>query len=204
MLARLSRRTIAVTKREPHDPVGPGSELGIVRHQHQRGLRFPVQGHQQIDHAAAGLGIETPGGLVGEQDLRPVGERARDADPLLLAAGELQRIVVQPLGEPHPREQLARPLLVFAASPAGLELQRDEHVLERGERRHQLERLEHEPHALGAERGPLVLGEPAEVPPVETHRSLGGAVEARQQAEQGRLPAPGRPHHGDEALGLDR
>ena len=35
------------------------------------------------------VGVEVAGGLVGDQDHRPVDERARDRDPLLLTAGQL-------------------------------------------------------------------------------------------------------------------
>src|SRR5919107_593231 len=50
---------------------------------------------QQQHDPLAGLGVEVAGGLVGEQDQRPVDERAGDRHPLLLTTGELVR---QPVG----------------------------------------------------------------------------------------------------------
>ena len=57
-------------------------------------------GEQQIDDLLAGGLVEIAGRLVGEQDRRIGRERARQRDALLLAAGELRRIVMQPFAEP--------------------------------------------------------------------------------------------------------
>ena len=43
------------------------------------------------------IGIERGGGLVHEDHVRLDGERARDAQPLLLAARQAQRAVLQPV-----------------------------------------------------------------------------------------------------------
>ena len=58
--------------------------------------------------------IEIAGRLVGQQQPRHVGDRARDRDALLLAAGELGRPVRQPLGEAQIGQQLARALARLA------------------------------------------------------------------------------------------
>ena len=44
-----------------------------------------------------GVHVEIAGRLVGEQDARRVGDRARDRDALLLAAGQLRRPMRQAL-----------------------------------------------------------------------------------------------------------
>ena len=67
--------------------------------------RAPQLG-QQLQDAAAGGAVEVAGGLVGEQDRRPGGEGAGEGHPLLLAAGELARVVVAAVGEPHGGQQL--------------------------------------------------------------------------------------------------
>ena len=46
--------------------------------------------------------------LVGQQQARPVGERPRDRDPLLLAAGELRGVVVLLPGQADAGEESAR------------------------------------------------------------------------------------------------
>ena len=55
--------------------------------------------------------VQVAGRLVGEHDRRVVGQRARERDPLLLAAGQLRRIVMGAAGQPDFLQQLlgARP-----------------------------------------------------------------------------------------------
>ena len=48
-----------------------------------------LQRVDQVEHALAGVRVEVAGRLVAEQQLRLLGERARDRDPLRLAAGQL-------------------------------------------------------------------------------------------------------------------
>ena len=48
---------------------------------------------QRVEHVLGGARVEIAGRLVGQQDARRVGDRARDRDALLLAAGELRRAV---------------------------------------------------------------------------------------------------------------
>ena len=57
-----------------------------------------------------GMLVEIAGRLVGEDQRRPVGERAGDRDALLLAARQLGRAMVEPLGEAERAEQLLGPL----------------------------------------------------------------------------------------------
>ena len=54
------------------------------------------------------LRVELAGRLVGEQEPRAVGERGAERDPLLLAAGELVRVGVEPVLETDLAEQLGR------------------------------------------------------------------------------------------------
>ena len=55
--------------------------------------RGPHQLHQRLEDVVGGSGIEIAGRLVRQQDPRRVGDRARDRDPLLLAAGQFRRPV---------------------------------------------------------------------------------------------------------------
>ena len=79
--------------------------------------RLGVQVEQQLHDARAGGGVEVAGGLVGEQHGGPRDEGARHRDALLLAAGELPRIVAGALAQAHasstsqraPRARRARP-----------------------------------------------------------------------------------------------
>ena len=45
------------------------------------------------EHVVGGVRVEIAGRLVGQQDARRIGDRARDRDALLLAAGEFRRPV---------------------------------------------------------------------------------------------------------------
>ncbi|MNC86055.1 hypothetical protein D3C83_16850 [compost metagenome] len=105
-------------------------------------------GHEQHRHPAQvdvledaqdverDLGVEVPGRLVGQQDERVVDERARDRHPLLLAARELLRVVMQAAAEADAPQHLARRRIrVIRAG----ELERQHHVLQRRHRRQKLE-----------------------------------------------------------------
>ena len=52
--------------------------------------------------------IEIAGRLVGQKNARRVGDRARDGDALLLAAGQLRRPVRQAILEPEIRQAARR------------------------------------------------------------------------------------------------
>src|ERR1700712_622228 len=56
---------------------------------HDHGGPGAVDPVEQLHDADARVGIEVSGGFVGDQDLRPVHERAFDRDALLLTAGQL-------------------------------------------------------------------------------------------------------------------
>ena len=74
---------------------------------------------QKVDHLPARSGVEVAGRLVGENDQRALGDRARDRDPLALAAGQHRRAVRQPMPETDALERGARGLapLATAAEP---------------------------------------------------------------------------------------
>ena len=58
-----------------------------------------VDAVEQAHDADRGGRVEVAGGLVGQEDQRPVHEGPGDRHPLLLAAGELVREVVDLLGQ---------------------------------------------------------------------------------------------------------
>ena len=63
------------------------------------GLRARMQREEQIGDLRAGLAVEIAGRLVGEQHGGPRRDGARERDALLLAAGELARIVIDTRAE---------------------------------------------------------------------------------------------------------
>src|SRR5689334_25085973 len=65
----------------------------------------PLEDLHDLDARAA---VEIAGWLIGEQDRRIVEQRARDGDALLLAAGELIRMVASAIGEADRGERTQR------------------------------------------------------------------------------------------------
>ena len=83
----------AVAQDQPR--VGHRRQLGVVRHQDERRAARTVDLPQQLHDVAAVGAVEVAGWLVGQHDRRVVGQGAGERDALLLAAGELRRIVMR-------------------------------------------------------------------------------------------------------------
>lgn len=160
----------------------------VVGNQDQGGTAFAVEFEEQIADPLAGGAVEVAGGFVGEQHVRLRREGTGNGDPLLLAAGELARIVAQALAEADSLKQFSGAL---ASVGAAFQFQGQHHVLQRIEAVEQLERLEHEAYMGRADARTLVLVEVAEGVPGETDLAAAGLVEPGEQAEQGRLAGAG-------------
>ena len=96
----------------------------IVR-DHADGGAAGVQLVEHVHQRFAALRIEVAGRLVGEQDRRTAGDRARDRDELLLAAGEVARMMFRARGEADAIERRVDARLVVPrrkrrARPAGI------------------------------------------------------------------------------------
>jgi len=81
------------------DTLGFAGQIGIMRRDEERDAPLGLQLEKQIVDDGARLGVEVAGGLVGEDDLRPVHESARHGHALLLATRELAGPVTQPIGQ---------------------------------------------------------------------------------------------------------
>ena len=79
----------------------------VVRHEDERDADLALDALQLELHRLAQLQVERAERLVEQQRARVVDERAGQRDALLLAAGELARLAVREVGEPHDLEQLA-------------------------------------------------------------------------------------------------
>src|SRR5919108_1065477 len=114
-----------------------------MRDENERGAVLAVHVEKKANHSGAGFGVETAGRFVGEKKLGAHDEGAGKRDALLLATREMLWVMMQPLGKAHAGKHFARQRLgvwIFR------ELEGEHHVLERGEGRQKLERLEHEAH----------------------------------------------------------
>ena len=132
----------------------------------------------------------------------PFDEGPRDRHALLLSTGEVGRQVGASLGEPdlleegqRPRPQLPR------GDPDGGQPALD--VLDGGQRRNQVELLEHEAERSEAKLGEVPVAERPEVAALEQHAAVAWAVERAEQLQQRRLPRSARPLERDELAGLD-
>ena len=134
--------------------------------------------------------VEIPGRLVGEHQRRIVGQRARDRHALLLAARELRRIVMAAIVQPHLVEQR---LGAGGGIGAARDLHRHLDVLERGQRRHQVEELEDEADLLAAQARQRVFVERGDVDAVDQDLARRRRVEPGDEPEQRGLAAARRP-----------
>src|SRR5919198_6505816 len=106
--------------------------------------------------------------------------------------------MILPLGEPHLAKQLEC-ALPGAADRRQLRLD----VLERGQRRDQVELLEHEAERPEPERRELVVGELGQITTLEEDTAGARAVERSQQLQERRLAGAARALERDELAGSD-
>jgi hypothetical protein len=83
-------------------------------------------------------------------------------------------------------------------------LERQHHVLDRRHLRQQLEGLEDEAEVLGTPPGASILVPGEKIILVHGQPAAARQIQARQQAEQGRLAGAGRPGDGNRLALLDR
>ncbi len=182
------------------DARGHRHRLFLVVGDHHAGDADVVDDVGELDlRFLAQLLVERAERLVEEQQLRLLGQAARQRDALLLAAGELVRLALGVGAELHQLQHRldARRDLVLGQAVAA---QAEGDVVEHREMREERVALEHHVHR------PLVGRQPGEVLAVERDRSRGRRLEAGEHAQQRRLAAARRAEQGEDlALGdVDR
>ena len=90
---------------QPQHPVHLGGDALIVGGDERRAAFAADQAQELGEDDVGGRLVEIAGGLVGEDQGGPVGERAGDGDALLLAARQFARPVGQAVGEAERTEQ---------------------------------------------------------------------------------------------------
>ena len=68
-----------------------------MRHQDQGGALFLVDLEEEVFYGLPRLFIQVARGLIGKEDFWLIGKRSGDRYALLLATGELRRVVAYPL-----------------------------------------------------------------------------------------------------------
>jgi hypothetical protein len=109
------------------DTLRPRGELAVMSHE-EDGLPLSVQPPEELEHLGGRDRVEVAGRLVADDQLGVGGERPRDRDALLLAAGELGREVVGLVAETDELEVALRLLEAFALRAPAREVERQDSV----------------------------------------------------------------------------
>ncbi len=177
--------------------VGLARDVRVVRH-HQDGVAGVVQFAENLeDHCFVGL-VEISGGLVGENDLRLIDQRARNGHSLLLAAGELRGEMRQAVAESHTLQRFLGLLFVRDA----MEILRKHHIFKSREIRHEMKLLEDEADLFRAVTHQLVFAEFRKIDAVNYHMAGGESVQAAENVDQGSFPRAGGAHERDPFAGV--
>ena len=190
------------------DDAAVGEEDGAVRvarrvrvvgHHHHRLVELVDAATQEGEDLGGRRRVEVAGGLVAEDDVRPVHQRPRAGHALLLPAGQLRWLVRQPVAEAEDVDDPVEPLLVDRLPR---DRQRQDDVLARRQRRDEVEGLEHEADALAAELRQRRVGQGADGGVAEPDLPGRRGVERGHEVHERRLAGPGRAHDRGE-LALD-
>ena len=183
-----------------HHPIGEvGHHAHVVGDQHDRTAESIAQIAQQFQDLGLHGDIERGGRLVGDDHLRLARDGDRDHHALLLPAGELMRVVVDPMlgiGQPDHAQQLDRLGLGGFSAHATVRAQRLADLEPDGEQWVERTRrfLEHHRHLATAQRGELTLGHRGHRPIADGHQPAHRG-RMRQQPDRGtrthRLARPG-------------
>ena len=133
-----------------------------MRHHHAGEGRL-IHFKEQLEDLFTRKGVQIAGGLVREDDLGAADEGARERDALVLAAGELGGQVVQAVGEADLFQQLAGARAHRSPSADAREARhrRQHHVLDDVQLGHEVEALEDEADARGAQARATARGSEA-------------------------------------------
>ena len=183
------------------DAAGIGGYVGVMRDQND-GVPVGVQLFQDRHHlGAAGL-IQRTGGLVCQDHVAAIHQRARDRYALLLSTRKLPRPVAQSFAQAQPLQQVfgtGMPLHDRHAAING----RNFRVAHGAQVAHQMVALEDEAEMLAAQPRQLVWQHLAGFLAGHLVAAARGPVEAAQNVHQGRFPRSGRADDGYHFTGPD-
>ena len=105
---------------EPDLAARASGELRVVGDHDDRSSVLADEAREDLEDPLRVLRVEIPRRLVGENERRIVGDRARDRDALLLPARELPRLAVIELGEVEHPEHLVAVILGLRSARCAL------------------------------------------------------------------------------------
>ena len=172
------------------DPIRDVEDPVVVGHQDDARPLLPRQLLDQVRDGATGLAIQRSRGLVGQDDPRPIHERARDRDALTLAARELIDALGDVVPHPHALEHAPDAGELFGPRPPLSQLDRHAHVLLDVERREQVVALEDVADA-STRPDQRLLARAAKLVPEDPEAPLLGRAQCPHQGEQRGLARAG-------------
>src|SRR5437588_9219007 len=129
-------------------------------------------------------------------------QRPRDRHPLLFAARERSRFMMQASGDTEESEQLFKReiaiMAVFSGYFPASNVTRDCDVVRGGERRQKIVFLKNEAYGGLAELSSLGVGHVGQIAPVYAHTSRGRRHQAAQDMKQGRFTRAAGAYDGHE------
>src|SRR5579871_3891420 len=191
---------LAVTDREYL--VGMRHDLRIVGGKDKAGARLGLYTAHELDDRGAGSTVEIRGRLIGQHDLRPLHERARDRDALLLSAGKLVRPLMRMSGETDSLQQRERAAASLGGRHADQQ-QRVLHVLVGVQHRHQAEVLENEADVARPEIGESVIAKCGDGLSAHADRAPIRPIDAADEVQQRSFATAGGTDDHREAIGWD-
>jgi hypothetical protein len=146
-------------------------------------VAFGMQLAEDRHHFLAGLRVECAGRFVGQDHLAAVHQRPRDRHALLLATGQLARLVVHAITQAQPLQQLLGTRVAHRAGTAGVH-RRHFHIAARIQIAQQVVALEDETEMLAAQFGQLIRLHLSGFAAGHLVAAAGGAVEAAEDVHQ--------------------
>ena len=165
----------------------------LLQHKYLPGIQLD----EQLEHMQAVRGIQVAGRFIGEQDGRANHESAGECDTLLLASGELNRVMMATFFKAHLSQQLARTLSARAAIRTNKFI-RQKHILFGGKCRDELIGLEDKADFSAPQECKPILRETRDFFTVEPYPAGGGSVQAGDQPKESAFSTSGRAHDRDE------
>jgi hypothetical protein len=172
----------------PDNAIGRCRDARVMRHEHNGEPIFDVDLAEEVQNLASCPGVKIAGRLVGDQKRASVDKCPRDRDTLLLTAGKLRWLVIEPIAQPDSLEKRARPGTYFTIGIVVCAIQaRHHYVFERRHTRQEIEILEDETDLSAPQRRSLRFAELRDVPTVKAVHAARGAIEVAQEIDQSRL-----------------